>query len=373
MNWRRYRLIVWKEFLQFRRDPLLLRLVFLLPLLQLIMFGYVVSADITNLPTAIVDYDHTATSRDLVRAFESSGYFRVVERPSAEKDLQPLFDSTKVQIAIVIDAGTEAGLLGGRTMPVGIVVDGADSKTASVASGYASQLIAQFNQRRLALQLARVHGPTLDSRVRVVFNPSIKAVNAMIPGLIAAILMISILAIMSQAVVRERARGTLEQMMVTPLTRGEYLFGKVTPYVLIATVQMAIVALVGRYWFGVPFHGQFLTVALGLALFTFTSIGMGLLVSLVSKTQQQAQQMVMFIMIPTMVLSGFIFPLESMPPVIRTLTYIIPLRYALVVLRGAFLKGSSVRDLAVPLLAMVAFSVVIFTVAVTQFSKRLKD
>jgi ABC-2 type transport system permease protein len=373
MSWRRYRLIVWKEFLQFRRDPLLLRLVFLLPLLQLIMFGYVVSADITHLPTAIVDYDHTQTSRALVSAFESSNYFTIVERPVAEKDLQPLFDSTKAQVAIVIDAGTEAGLLAGRTMPVGIVVDGADSKTASVAGGYASQVIAQFNQRRLALQTARIHGPTLDSRVRVVFNPSNKAVNAMIPGLIAAILMISILAIMSQAVVRERARGTLEQMMVTPLTRAEYLFGKVTPYVIIATIQMAIVALVGRYWFRVPFNGSFWTVALGLALFTFTSIGMGLLISLVSKTQQQAQQMVMFIMIPTMVLSGFIFPLESMPPAVVGLTYFIPLRYALVVLRGSFLKGASVTDLAVPLGAMALFSAVIFTVAVMRFSKRLKD
>lgn len=373
MNWRRFRLIVWKEFLQFRRDPLLLRIVFIMPVLQLIMFGYVVGADVTHLPTAIIDHDHTATSRELVRSFESSNYFTVVARPDGEAALQPLLDSTTAQVAIVIDAGTEAGLLAGRSMPVGIVVDGADSRTASVASGYAAQVIAEYNARRLALQTARIHGPSLDSRVRVVFNPSMRAVNAMIPGLIATILMISLMSIMSQAVVRERARGTLEQMMVTPLTRGEYLLGKVTPYVLIACVQMAFVALIGRLWFRVPFNGAIATVALGLALFMFTSIGTGLLISLVSRTQQQAQQMTMFVMIPVMVLSGFMFPLESMPAPIVPITYLIPLRYALVVLRGSFLKGSGIVDLAVPLGAMAAFSVVIFSVAVARFSRTLGE
>jgi len=373
MSWRRYRMIVWKEFLQFRRDPLLLRIVFIMPILQLIMFGYVVGADITHLPTAIVDHDKTATSRALIRSFESSNYFTVVARPDNEAELQPLLDSTTAQVAIVIDAETEAGLLASRTMPIGIVVDGADSRTASVASGYASQLIAEFNARRLALQAARIHGPTLDARVRVVFNPSMRAVNAMIPGLIATILMISIMAIMSQVVVRERARGTLEQMMVTPLTRGEYLLGKVTPYVLIAVVQMSFVALIGRLWFRVPFNGNVTTVALGLALFTFTSIGIGLLISLVSRTQQQAQQMTMFVMIPTMVLSGFMFPLESMPAPIVPLTCFIPLRYALVVLRGSFLKGAGIVDLWVPLLAMAAFSIVIFGVAVARFSRTLGE
>lgn len=373
MNWRRYRLIVWKEFLQFRRDPLLLRIVFIMPILQLILFGYVVGADITHLPMAIIDHDHTATSRALVRSFESSNYFTVVARPDSENALRRLLDSTTAQVAIVIEAGTEAGLLAGRTMPVGIVVDGADSKTASVASGYASQTIAEYNARRLALQTARIRGPSLDSRVRVVFNPSMKAVNAMVPGLIASILMISVMSIMSQAVVRERARGTLEQMMVTPLSRGEYLLGKVTPYVLISCVQMSFIALIGRLWFRVPFNGALGTVVLGLALFALTSIGMGLLISLVSRTQQQAQQMTMFVMIPMMVLSGFMFPLESMPAPIVPLTYFIPLRYALVVLRGTFLKGSGIADLAVPLGAMAAFSVVIFGVAVARFSRKLGE
>jgi ABC-2 type transport system permease protein len=162
-------------------------------------------------------------------------------------------------------------------------------------------------------------------------------------------------------------------MMVTPITRGEYLLGKVTPYVGIAIVQMSLVALIGRLWFRVPFNGTFVTAALGLALFSFTSIGIGLLISLVSKTQQQAQQMAMFVMIPTMVLSGFMFPLESMPAPILPLTYFIPLRYALVVLRGSFLKGAGIPDLIVPLAAMALFSIVIFGVAVARFSRTLGE
>ncbi len=205
------------------------------------------------------------------------------------------------------------------------------------------------------------------------FNPTLSAVNTMIPGLMATILLISMMSIMAQAVVRERERGTLEQMFVTPIGRGEYLIGKVTPYVVVASVQIATVALVGRLWFRVPFNGQVSVVVVGLLLFMFTAIGMGLLVSLVSHTRQQAQQTVMFILIPMMVLSGFIFPIESMPPAVVPITYFIPLRYAITVLRGAFIKGSGFEALAVPMLAMAVFSAVVFGVAVASFSKRLSD
>jgi ABC-2 type transport system permease protein len=373
MSFRRYRLIVWKEVLQFSRDRLLFPVIFVMPILQLIMFGYVVGADVTHLSTAVVDLDGTATSRAIVQRFVSSGYFTVTATPSREASLQPLFDAAQIKVALVVEKGTEDRLTRGQSVPFGIVVDGADSKTASIASGYASQIVAQFNAERLRAAAAAMSGPVLDAQVRVVFNPSLKAVNAMIPGLIATILMVSITSIMSQAVVRERARGTLEQMMVTPISRGEYLAGKVTPYAVIAVVQMAFVAALGRWWFGVPFNGQFSTVVLGLVVFMFTSIGMGLLISLVSRNQHQAQQMVMFILIPTMVLSGFMFPIESMPPAVVPLTYLIPLRYALVVLRGAFLKGAGIADLWVPLAAMIAFSIVIFGVAVARFQKRLSD
>jgi ABC-2 type transport system permease protein len=373
MSAKRIRLIIWKEFLQLRRDPLLLRLLLIMPVLQLIFFGYVVGADVKNLRTAVVDLDHSAVSRRLEQSFSSSGYFRIQAHPASERDLQALLDRGDVAVAIVIPEGTADRLERGETTSLGIVVDGADSKTASVASGYAAQIVQDYNQQRIADMGVDLAGPGLDARVRVMFNPTLAAVNTMIPGLIATILMISMMSIMSQSVVRERERGTLEQMFVTPIGRGEYLIGKITPYVMVAIVQMTLVALVGRYWFRVPFYGQLSVVFVGLLLFMFTAIGLGLLVSLVSRTRQQAQQTVMFILIPTMVLSGFIFPIESMPPPVVPLTYIIPLRYALVVLRGAFIKGSGFSALAGPLLAMAAFSTVIFTIAVTRFSKRLAD
>jgi len=373
MNLRRLRLVMWKELLQLRRDRLLLPLIFMMPIMYVIMFGYVVGSDVRNLPTAVIDNDQTAVSRQLVDAFSSSGYFVISARPSSEASLQPLVDAGQVKVAIVIESGTEASLARGETVPLGIIVDGSDSKTASVASGYAAEIVAAFDQKLLASAGHAMGGPTIDARVRVMFNPSLKSVNAMVPGLVASILMMSIMVIMSQAVVRERARGTLEQMMVTPITRAEYLTGKVLPYALIATVQTVFVVLIGLYWFNVPFNGSVWTVALGLVLFTFTSIGMGLLISLVSRTQQQAQQTVMFVLIPTMVLSGFIFPIESMPAAIVPLTYLIPLRYALVVLRGAFLKGSGILDMWVQFAAMVAFAVGIFGLAVSRFQKRLAE
>jgi ABC-2 type transport system permease protein len=369
----RLRLVVWKELLQLRRDRLLLPLIFIMPIMYVIMFGYVVGSDVRNLPTAVVDGDHTVVSQQIVDAFSSSGYFVIAQRPSNESALQPLIDSGRADVGIVIERGTAAALARGETVPLGVVVDGADSKTASVASQYAAEIVGAFDQRLLAAAGLANGGPMLDARVRVLFNPSLKSVNAMVPGLVASILMLSIMVIMSQAVVRERARGTLEQMMVTPITRAEYLTGKVVPYVGIAAVQMTFVVLIGRYWFGVPFNGSFWTVALGLGLFTLTSVGMGLLISLVSRTQQQAQQTVMFIMIPTMVLSGFIFPIESMPANIVPLTYLIPLRYALVVLRGAFLKGSGIGDMWAQFVAMALFAVVIFGVAVSRFQKRLAE
>ncbi|NTW28258.1 MAG: ABC transporter permease [Coriobacteriia bacterium] len=373
MSLKRIRLLIWKEFVQLRRDPLLLRLLLLMPVAQLIFFGYVVAADVRNLPTAVVDLDHSSVSRQLESSFSSSGYFVIKAHPAAEGDLQPLLDRGDIAVALVIPEGTQARIDRGETASIGIIVDGSDSKTASVGSSYAAQIVAAFNQERIAAQGITLSAPGIDARVRVVFNPTLRAVNTMIPGLIAAILMISMMAIMSQAVVRERERGTLEQMFVTPIGRGEYLIGKVTPYMIIAVAQMALVALIGRYWFRVPFNGQLAVVIVGLGLFMLTSVGLGLLVSLVSRTRQQAQQTVMFILIPTMVLSGFIFPIESMPAEVVPLTYLIPLRYALTVLRGAFVKGSGFEALAVPLIAMTVFSAVIFCAAIVATRKRLSE
>lgn len=372
MNAHRIRLLIWKEFLQLRRDPLLIRLLFLMPVLQLILFGYVVAADVTNLPTAIVDQDRTATSQALADSFTASDYFQVKQRP-AETDLPRLMDTGQISIAIVIPAGTQSALDRGETAPIGVVVDGSDSQISTVGSGYASQIVAEFNARRIAGQGVDLAAPGVDARVRVLYNPTLASVNTMIPGLMAAIVMISIMAIMGQAVVKERERGTLEQMFVTPIKPVEYLTGKVTPYALLAMLQMLLVALVGIFWFKVPFNGQWTVVGAGMFLFMLTSIGLGLLISLVSHTRQQAQQVMMLLLFPSFLLSGFIFPIDSMPPAIVPLTWCIPLTWAISILRGSFIKGSGFEALSLQFAVLGAFAVVIFGIALIATRRRLTE
>lgn len=382
MSGTRIRLLIRKEFLQLRRDPILLRLIFLMPLLQLVFFGYVVAADVRDLTTAVVDLDRSQVSRQLEDSFAASGYFRVVARPANETLLRPLMDKGDVRVAVVIPEGTQARLDRGETAPLGIVVDGSDSQSASVGSGYASQIVAKVNAQRIAARTGGTAsaaagdpspGPGLDARLRVLYNPTMASVNTMIPGLVGVILMISIMVIMSQAVVKERESGTLEQMFVTPIRRTEYLVGKIVPYALLAILQMAVVAAVGLLWFRVPFAGNVGVVLLGVGLFMLTCIGLGLFVSLVSRTRQQAQQTVMFIMLPVMLLSGFIFPIESMPKAVVPVTYLIPLRYALDVLRGSAIKGSGLETLTPSLLALAGFGVVIFGATILATRRRLSE
>lgn len=376
MSVARIRLLVWKEFLQLRRDPMLLRVVFLMPVLQLVFFGYVVAADVSHLPTAIVDLDQSSVSRQLTSGFAASSYFEVRDYPASESEVQELMDTGRVSVAVVIPAGTAAALQRGESAPVGIIVDGSDSQSASVGSGYAAQIVARANATRLhdsGMAGALAAAPGIDARVRVVYNPTLVTLNSMIPGLVAVILMISLMVVMSQAVVKERERGTLEQMFVTPIGPGEYLIGKVVPYALLAVVQMGVVVLVGLFWFRVPFNGRVAVVLAGLALFMLVCLGLGLLVSLVSRTRHQAQQMVVFVMLPAMVLSGFIFPIESMPAEVVGVTYLIPLRFALEVVRSATIKGTGIADLALPFGALVVFGLLIFGGAVLATRRRLSE
>jgi ABC-2 type transport system permease protein len=373
MSGKRIRLLIWKEFTQLRRDPMLVRLLLLMPVIQLVMFGYVVAADIRHLTTAVVDLDHSVASRALTDDFASSGYFSITQRPASEDDLRPLLDRGQIQVAVVIPAGTQSHLDRGETAQIGIIVDGSDSQVSAVGSGYASQIISRYNRELMTDAGVSVAAPGVDAQIRVMFNPTLDPINTMIPGLIAAIMMISLMAIMSQAVVKERESGTLEQMFVTPIRASEYLIGKLTPYAGLATVQMLIVAAVGVLWFRVPFNGQVGVVLVGLALFMLTCIGLGLLVSLVSHTRQQAQQAMMFIMLPTMVLSGFIFPIDSMPPLIQPLTNLIPLTFALEVLRGAFVKGSGFAALAPQLWILAGFAAVIFTASIIATRRRIAE
>ena len=369
----RVRLLIWKEFVQLRRDTVILRILILMPIFQLILFGYVVAADITSLSTAIVDLDHSTTSRRLISTFESSAYFDVNARPAREADLLPLLDAGTQAVAIVIPEGTDAALRLGETAPIGIIVDGSNSQVSQVAGGYATQIVAAFNATLVAESGLTVSPPGIDASIRVEFNPTMEPITVMVPSLMAVILMISLMVIMSSAVVRERESGTLEQMFVTPVRPGEYIVGKVLPYTLLACLQMLLVGSGGLLWFRVPFAGNVLVVVAGLVLFMVVCIALGLFISLVSRTRAQAQQATAFVMIPTIVLSGFVFPVESMPLAFQWISNVIPLTHALGILRAGWVKGTGFVELQRPFLFLTGFALVLFTGAVIATRRRLTE
>lgn len=376
MSLRRIRLLVWKEFTQLLRDRSMLPMILILPVVQLVLFGYVIGTDVKDLRLAILDQDNTPASHRVVEGFTSSGYFVDVARPADEAGLQKTVDGNVAQVAIVIPRGFADSVLHRRATQVSVILDGSDAKTASIAQGYAGTILANLSGKLYPNPGSSAKGATpggVDARVRVLFNPTMRAVNTMVPALLAFILMMSTQNLMSQSVVKEREQGTLEQLFVTPIGRAEYLIGKLLPYVCVAVVQIIVVFTVGTLWFRVPFSGSIVVLAVGLGLFMLTVLGQGLLVSLMSKTRYQAQQAGTFLMVPSMMLSGFVFPLSSMPALLMPLTYLIPLRYILVIVRSNFVKGSDFVALWPQFLAMVIFSVAIFGFGLSRFQKKLND
>jgi ABC-2 type transport system permease protein len=376
MSLRRIRLLVWKELTQLLRDRSMLPLIFLLPVIQLVMFGYVIGTDVRDLRTAILDQDNTPASHRVVEGFTSSGYFTDVARPADEAAVQKAVDGNVAQVAIIIPRGFSDRVTHRQATQVSVILDGSDAKTASIAQGYAGTILANLSGKLYPAPGASAKASTaigVDARVRVLFNPTMRAVNTMVPALLAFILMMSTQNLMSQSVVKERERGTLEQLFVTPIGRAEYLIGKLLPYVCVAIIQIVVVFTVGTLWFRVPFSGSLVVLAVGLGLFMLTVLGQGLLVSLMSRTRYQAQQANVFMMVPSMMLSGFVFPLSSMPAILIPLTYLIPLRYILVIVRSNFVKGSDFVALWPQFLAMVIFSAAIFGLGLSRFQKRLND
>ena len=376
MSWRRIRTLIWKEFIQLRRDKSMLPMLMLMPVLQLILFGYVVGSDVKNLQLAVLDYDHTVQSERVTEAFTSSGYFTLVARPTNEAQVKDLLDGGTAVIAIEIPKGLSDSIRGRRPAQIGVVVDGSDSRTSQVAAGYASGIIASLSSQFYALPSAKPGKTTpmgVDAQIRVLYNPTMRAVNTMVPALLAFVLLMSTTNVMSQAIVKERERGTLEQLFVTPIGRSDYLLGKLVPYIGIAVLQVIVTFAVGVLWFRVPFRGSFWVLGAGLMLFLFSCLGIGMIVSLMSTTRQQAQQSSLFLQMPQMMLSGFMFPIAAFPRWLYLLTFLIPLRYMLVIVRSNFLKGSGFVALWPQFLAMAVFSLALFFFGLSRFQKRLAD
>jgi ABC-2 type transport system permease protein len=372
MSWNRIRLLIWKEFTQLRRDRSMLPILFIMPIVMLLMFGYVVGSDIKNIQLAVLDGDNSPQSHQVVDAFVNSTYFTVAARPTNEAQLKQALDGGQAVLAIDIPKGFSNSIRQHRSSQIGMIVDGSDSRTSQQALQYAGGVMSSLNARFYP-QPAAIGAGGVNVQTRIFYNPTLRQVNTMVPALLAFILLMSTTNVMSQAIVKERERGTLEQLFVTPIGRTDYLLGKLLPYVGVAFIQVCVTFIVGVLWFQVPFNGSLLVIGGGLMLFMLSALGIGMLVSLMSGTRQQAQQTSQFIQMPQMMLSGFMFPIDAFPRWLFVLTYLIPLRYILVIVRSNFLKGSSFIELWPQFAAMAIFSVGIFALGLSRFHKRLAD
>jgi ABC-2 type transport system permease protein len=352
--------IVGKEFVQIRRDPRTLAIVLVMPLMQLLLFGYAINTTVDHIATVVLDQSHDAQSRGFLNAFFSTGFFDLVAQTTSLDDVRHALDAGNARVGLVIPPDFSRDLVAGRTPAAQVVVDGSEPNTAQTAL-LVSSTIAQ----------ARSGPARIDLRPVVLYNPSLQSVNFMIPGLLGLIMQFQTLLLTAFAVVRERERGTLEQLVVTPIKSWELMLGKILPFVLIALANVCVASALGVFWFRVEFAGSF-AVLLGLStLFLLSSLGLGLLVSTISRTQTQAMQVALFIMLPSIILSGFVFPRENMPHPVQELGLLIPLTYFLRILRGIILKGVGVEVLWPEVLALAIFGALVFGLSARRFRKTL--
>jgi ABC-2 type transport system permease protein len=382
--WGRLEPMLVKEFIQIFRDPRMKAVVFVTPILQLVVLGYAVTTDVTRVATAVADFDHTQESRELIRRFESSGYFRVVRRVGEARALRDLVDRGTVKAALQVDPGFSTDLKRGRTAVVQVLVDGTDSNTAGVVSDYANRIVAAYNreaarERFETRQIAAAGGAVLPAgpggielRARTWYNPDLRSQNYYVPGVIGILIMLTSLLLTSMAIVREREIGTMEQLMVTPIRPAELILGKILPFALVGFFDVALITAVAVFWFSVPIRGSLLLLFASTALYLLSALGIGLFISTVSRTQQQALMSTFFFFQPAMLLSGFVFPIANMPEAIQYLTYLNPLRYFLVIIRGVFLKGNGPAVLWPEMLALFVLGAAVFTISTLRFRKRLE-
>jgi ABC-2 type transport system permease protein len=375
--------IIRKEFRQAFRDVRMRTMLFLPPLIQLVIFGLAVNLDVDHAQIGWMDSDRSFQSRELLGAFQGSGRFEVVATPSNDRDAQALLDANKVDLIVRVLPGFERDIQRNRSTSVQVLINGSNSNTANIVSGYASTIISSFagqvmqeqNRDRLAARMAQtavhVGVPDLQARSRVWFNPELKSRNYFVPGIVVNILMQITLMMTAMAIVREKEIGTMEQLMVTPIRPVELMLGKTLPFALVGLVDMVLVVVASLVLFRVPFRGSALLLLACAILFLMTSLGAGLYVSTISQTQQQAMMTTFLIFQPFFLLSGFTFPLRNMPQSIQYLTLLNPVRYFIEIVRGLFLKGSGASVLWPQMMALAIFGIGILSLSALRFRKRL--
>ncbi len=374
--WERIKHMLIKEFIQVFRDPRMKAFIFVIPIGQLLIFSYAASTDVRHIATAVYDLDNSVTSRDLVSRFVKSGYFDLVEHIPSDARERELLDRGKVRVVIELDKGFEDDCLAGSPAPIQMIADGTDSNTAGIVLGYSNGIVQQFSQEMLAERIHRLRG---DVRVpgqvviqtRTWFNENLESRTYFVPGVIALMITLLTLLLTSMAIVREKEIGTMEQILVTPIRPVEFILGKTVPFALISFVDLVLVTLVGVLWFQIPIRGNLGLLVLATSIYLMSTLGVGLLISTVSQTQQQAMMSTFFFFMPAVLLSGFMFPVTNMPVTVQWLTYLNPMRYAMAILRGIFLKGVGMSVLLPQIIALAIMGAVTLGLASRRFRKTL--
>ena len=373
MIFERLQHMIRKEFIQVFRNSKMRAIVLVMPIVQSMVFGYAVTTDVKQVDTGIYDQAQTPESRDLIDQFIQSGYFSVKTVINNDREIDELIDYGKVATIIRIPPDFSSKIAVGMTAPVQIIVDGTDSNTAGVVLSYAGNIV---RNNAIELMQKRMDGTGrepvgVNLQTRAWFNENLTSRNFYVPGVIAVIVMLVTLLLTSMSVVREKELGTMEQIVVTPITPLEFILGKTMPSIILGFANMILVTLISVFWFDIPVRGSIITLFVANGFYLMTTIGIGLLISTVSETQQQAMMSTFFFYLPAVLLSGFMFPIANMPEVIQAFTYLNPLRYFLVIIRGIFLKGVGVSILWPQMMALLALGSLVLTLAVKKFHKNL--
>jgi len=370
--------IIRKEFLQIFRDRKMLPIIFVLPVAQLIVLGYAANLDVKNIPTVICDMDYSTLSRGLVDKFTNSGYFQLVGYVDKIDDVDGYINNGSASVALVIPRDFADKLKrGGSPVQLQLLADGSDANLATSGLSYASAIVADFSTDRSflssdAIALTMTGIPRIDAETRIWYNPELKSSNFMVPGILGLLLMLTTMLLTSLAIVKEKEIGTMEQLIVTPIKPWQLIIGKLAPFAVIGLIDVLLILFVAVFWFNIPIKGSPLLLIVLCFIFLLTTLGLGLFVSTVSRTQQQAMiTAVFFVMQPMIFLSGFVFPIENMPKIIQLYTYLLPLRYFFIIVRGIFLKGAGLAELWHQALIMFLFGVAILTLSASRFRKKL--
>jgi len=372
MSLQRILAVVKKEFLQMRRDRMTLGLIFMIPLIQLLLFGYAIQTEVKHIPTVVFDQSLSASSRDLLDSFSASGYFDIKYAVNSYAEVTQKIDSGQAQVGIIFPPDFYRTLQRGESAPVQVIVDASDNMVANQAVAVANAIGLIKSQQILTQKISYSGGTPYDIRVRPWYNPDgVTAYYMVVPAILGMVVTMTMVIITAVAIVRERERGTMEQLIVTPIKPLELMIGKILPYIVLGYIQITVALLVGVLIFNVPIRGSLLQLYLLTLFFITASLGLGLMISNVAKNQMQAFQMSFFIMLPSILLSGFMFPRLAMPQVIYYLSYVIPLTYYLDIIGGIMLKGIGYQYLMGQVISLFVFSIVMLTISTLKFQKKI--